>query len=156
MFYTQSAVRDLYPLILFKSLLKILIVWLTELHGKAGHFMVWANGKKKILGCETKVEKSVCLRRLAKFSLRSKRFQSSYWGKSCGKNKFKIEWGGGGKKRKRLPANPMILSVSPLLLPPHYYFLLSSQLSRRTRAETLATQTKIQDQEISSRNRVYN
>ena len=65
------------------------------------------------------------------------------------------EWGGGGKKRKRLPANPIILSIS-LLLPPHYYFLLSSQLSRRTRPETLATQTKIQHQEISSRNRVYN
>ena len=67
-----------------------------------------------------------------------------------------MEWGGGGKKRKRLPANPMILSISLLLLPPHYYFLLSSQISQRTRAETLATRTKIQDQEISPRNRVYN
>ena len=28
-----------------------------------------------------------------------------------------MEWGGGGKKRKRLPANAMILSISPLLLP---------------------------------------
>ena len=112
--------------------------------------------KKKILACETKVEKGVCLRRLPKCSLHSKRFQSSYCAKVVAKSNLKWSGEGRGKKRKRLPANPMILSISPLLLPPHYYFLLSSQLYRRTRAETLATQTKIQGQEISSRNRVYN
>ena len=37
---------------------------------------------------------------------------------------------------------PMILSISPLFLPPHYYLLLSSRLSQRTRAETLVTQAK--------------
>ena len=47
--------------------------------------MVWANGKKKILACETNVEKGVCLRRLEKFSLRSKRFQSSYCAKVVAK-----------------------------------------------------------------------
>ena len=38
--------------------------------------------------------------------------------------------------------HPSLLSVSfsPLPLPPHSSFLLSSQFSRRTRAETLATQ----------------
>ena len=40
----------------------------------------------------------------------------SYCAKTCSESKFKMEWGGGGKKRKRLPANAMILSISPLFL----------------------------------------
>ena len=69
-----------------------------KLHEKAGHFMVWANGKKKILACETKVEKGVCLRRLAKFSLYSKRFQSIYCAKFVAKANLK--WSGEGKGRR--------------------------------------------------------
>ena len=124
MFYTQSAVRDLYSPILFKSELEILIVWLNELHGKAGHFTVWANGKKqktKILACETKVEKGVCLRRLAKFSLRSKRFQSSYCAKVVAKANLK--WSGEGEGRRgnacrqtlwsfpSLPSSPLLITI---------------------------------------------
>ena len=48
--------------------------------------------KKKILACETKVEKGVCLRRLAKFSLHSKCFQSSYCAKVVAKANLK--WSG--------------------------------------------------------------
>ena len=54
--------------------------------------------KKKILACETKVEKGVCLRRLAKFSLYSKRFQSSYCAKFVAKANLK--WSGEGKGRR--------------------------------------------------------
>ena len=44
------------------------------------------------------------------FSLRSKRFQSSYCAKVRAEaTKKKVEEGGGGEKRKRLPANPTIL-----------------------------------------------
>ena len=57
-------------------------------------------------------------------SLRSNRFQSS----SCTKAGAKAR---GGEKRK--------VSFSPLHLPVHSSFLLSSQLSRRSPAETLAT-----------------
>ena len=56
-------------------------------------------------------------------SRRSKRFQSSYCAKAGAKAR-------GGEKRK--------VSFSPLHLPVHFSFLLSSQLSRRSRAETLA------------------
>ena len=42
-----------------------------------------------------------------------------------------MEWGGGGEKMKEE------VCFSPL---PHNFFSLSSQLSRRTRAETLAMQ----------------
>ena len=48
-----------------------------------------------------------------------------------GKRSFSKPWG--------LRAS---VSFSPLLLPRHSLFVLSSQLSRRTRAETLATQAK--------------
>ena len=65
-----------------------------KLHGKAGHFMVWA----KNLACETKVEKGVRLRRIAKFSLYSKRFQSSYCAKFVAKANLK--WSGEGKGRR--------------------------------------------------------
>ena len=57
-------------------------------------------------------------------SRRSKRFQSSYCAKAGAKAR-------GGEKRK--------VSFSPLHLPVHFSFLLSSQLSRRSPAETLAT-----------------
>ena len=57
-------------------------------------------------------------------SRRSKRFQSSY----CAKARAKAR---GGEKRK--------VSFSPLHLPVHSSFLLSSQRSRRSPAETLAT-----------------
>ena len=53
----------------------------------------------------------------------------------------KVEGGGGGEKRKRLP-----VSFVPLPLPLHSLFLLSSQLSRRTRTETLATEASPQVQ----------
>ena len=70
-----------------------------KLYGKAGHFMVWANGKKKKnLACETKVEKGVCLQRLAKFSLHNKRFQSSYCAKVVAKANLK--WSGEGEGRR--------------------------------------------------------
>ena len=62
-------------------------------------------------------------------SLRSKRFQSSYSAKVRAGTK-KMEGGGGGEKRGGfLPPPPLIP-----------FFLLSSQLSQRTRAETLAMQ----------------
>ena len=65
------------------------------------------------------------------YSLRSKRFQSSYCAKVRAEaKKKKVEGGGGGEKRFNLSPPP----------PPSFLFLLSSQLSRRTRAETLATQ----------------
>ena len=54
--------------------------------------------KKKILACETKVEKGVCLRRLAKFSLRSKRFQSNYCAKVVAK--ANLRWSGEGEGRR--------------------------------------------------------
>ena len=53
-------------------------------------------------------------------SLRSKRFQSSYCAKVGAEAKKKVEGGGGGEKRKPSP--------SPVI----HFFLLLSQLSRRT------------------------
>ena len=50
------------------------------------------------LACETKVEKGVCLRRLAKFSLHSKRFQSNYCAKVVAKANLK--WNGEGEGRR--------------------------------------------------------
>ena len=49
------------------------------------------------------------------FSLRSKRFQSSYCAKvrAGAKKKKKVEGGGGGEKRKRFPANLTILENAP-------------------------------------------
>ena len=44
-------------------------------------------------------------------SLRSKRFQSSYYVKVRAEAKKKVE--GGGEKRKRLPSNPTILENAP-------------------------------------------
>ena len=46
-------------------------------------------------------------------SLRSKRFQSSYSTKVRAWAKKKMEGGGGGVKRKLLPANPTILENAP-------------------------------------------
>ena len=46
-------------------------------------------------------------------SLRSKRFQSSYSAKVIAGAK-KMEGGGGGEKRERLPASPTILENAPL------------------------------------------
>ena len=63
-------------------------------------------------------------------SPRSKRFQSSYCVKVRAGAKKKVGRGRGGEKFPSLP--------SPFPVIP--FFLLSSQLSRRTRAETLATQ----------------
>ena len=54
--------------------------------------------KRKILACETKVENGVCLSRLAKFSLHSKRFQSSYCAKVVAKANLK--WSGERKGRR--------------------------------------------------------
>ena len=54
-----------------------------------------------------------------------------------------MEGGGGGEKRKEE------VSFSPLPLP-HNFFLLSSQLSLRTRAETLATQGSNAKRSIST------
>ena len=47
------------------------------------------------------------------FSLRNKRFQSSYCAKVRAEAKKKVEGGGGGEKRKCLPANPTILKNAP-------------------------------------------
>ena len=49
------------------------------------------------------------------YSLRSKRFQSSYFSKGTAEAKKKVEGGGGGggENRKRLPANPTILENAP-------------------------------------------
>ena len=46
-------------------------------------------------------------------SLRSKRFQSSYCAKVRAEAKKKVEGGGEGEKRKRLPVNPTILENAP-------------------------------------------
>ena len=54
--------------------------------------------KKKILAWETEVEKGVCLRRLAKFIVHSKRFQSSYCAKVVAKTNLK--WSGKGEERR--------------------------------------------------------
>ena len=75
--------------------------------------------KKKMLACETKVEKGVCLRRLAKFSLHSKRFQSSYCAKVVAKANLK--WNGEGEGRRGNPCPqtqwsfPSLPSSSPLI-----------------------------------------
>ena len=69
-------------------------------------------------------------------SLRSKRFQSSYCAKvrAGAKNKKVEEGRGRGEEEKKR----FLLSPPP---PPSFlFFLLSSRRSRRTRAETLATQ----------------
>ena len=48
------------------------------------------------------------------FSLRSKRFQSTYCTKvRAGAKKKKVEGGGEGEKRQRFPANPTILENAP-------------------------------------------
>ena len=54
--------------------------------------------QNKILACETKVEKGVCLRRVAKFSLRRQRFQLSYCAKVLAKANLK--WSGEGEGRR--------------------------------------------------------
>ena len=71
---------------------------------------------------------------LGYYSLRSKRFQSSYcaYVRARAIKRWKGEEGGGREKS-------FLLSCPP---PPSFLFLLSSQLSRRTRAETLATQAR--------------
>ena len=68
-------------------------------------------------------------------SLHSKRFQSSYCTKvKLEREQKKVEGGGGIGRRGNL------VSFVPLPLPRHSFLLLSSQLSRQTGAETLATQ----------------
>ena len=102
------------------------------------------------------------------YSLRSKRFQSSYCAKVRAEAKKKVEGGGGGEKRKRLPANPTILENAPwnftvrfickltarqnrnitnrlpldyLPLPRHSFFFCSCQsFLDEPREETLVTQ----------------
>ena len=54
--------------------------------------------KKIILAWETEVKKGVCLRRLAKFSVHSKHFQSSYCAKVVAKTNLK--WSGKGEGRR--------------------------------------------------------
>ena len=69
--------------------------------------MVRANGeKKKILAWETEVEKGVCLRRLAKFSVHSKRFQSSYCAKVVAKTNLKWSGKGEGRRGNACPQTP--------------------------------------------------
>ena len=65
--------------------------------------------KKKILACETKVEKGVFLRRLAKFSLHSKRFQSSYCAKVVAKANLKWSGEGEGRRGNACPRTPSLL-----------------------------------------------
>ena len=72
-----------------------------------------------------------------KSSLRSKRFQSSYCAKVRAEAIKK-----GGRGRGRGEEERFLLSPPP---PPSFLFLLSSQLSRRTYAETLATQARKKD-----------
>ena len=62
--------------------------------------------KKKILACETKVEKGVCLQRLAKFSLHNKRFQSSYCAKVVAKANLKWRGNGEGRRGNACPRTP--------------------------------------------------
>ena len=66
-------------------------------------------------------------------SLRNKRFQSSYSAK-VGAEAIKNGRGGGREKRK-----PSLPSPSPVI---SFFFLFLSQRSRRTRAESLATQAR--------------
>ena len=74
-------------------------------------------------------------------SLRSKRFQS----------RSKKKKGGRGRGRgEEVPSFP---SPSPVL---SFFFLLSSQLSRRTREETLATQAKYIDLVRAKSEALYN
>ena len=69
--------------------------------------MVWANfEKKKILAWETEVEKGVCLRRLAKFIVHSKRFQSSYCAKVVAKTNLKWSGKGEGRRGNACPQTP--------------------------------------------------
>ena len=70
-------------------------------------------------------------------SLRSKRFQSSY----CAKVRARAKKGGRGRGRGEEETLACFLRSPPP--PPSFLFLLSSQLSRQTRAETLATQASI-------------
>ena len=70
-------------------------------------------------------------------SLRSKRFQSSY----CAKVRARAKKGGRGRGRGEEETLARFLRSPPP--PPSFLFLLSSQLSRQTRAETLATQASI-------------
>ena len=69
--------------------------------------MVWANfEKKKILAWETEVEKGVCLRRLAKFIVHSKRFQSSYCAKVVAETNLKWSGKGEGRRGNACPQTP--------------------------------------------------
>ena len=69
--------------------------------------MVWANfEKKKILAWETEVGKGVCLRRLAKFIVHSKRFQSSYCAKVVAKTNWKWSGKGEGRRGNACPQTP--------------------------------------------------
>ena len=72
-------------------------------------------------------------------SLRSKRFQSSYWAKV----RARAKKGGRGRGRGEEETLARVLRSPPPPPPPSFLFLLSSQLSRQTRAETLATQASI-------------
>ena len=63
-------------------------------------------------------------------SLRSKRFQSSYWTKVRAEAKKKVEGGGGKEKRKRLPANPTILENAPLYFTVWFICKLTARQNR--------------------------
>ena len=82
--------------------------------------MVWANGlKKKNSSLRNKVEKGVCLRRLAKFSVHSKRFQSNCCAKVAAKVNLKWSGEGEGRRGNACPQTPWSfpsLSSSSLLI----------------------------------------
>ena len=95
--------------------------------------MVKKKKKKKILACEIKVEKGVCLRRVAKFILRRQRFQLSYCAKVLAKANLK--WSGEGKGR-RGDACPQTPSSFPSL--PSSSLLVTIFCSRPTFLDELA------------------
>ena len=87
---TTARLASLADIFLFHPILRLFPLRTAE---PGSRLMLVSN-----LACETKVEKGVCLRRLAKFSLHSKRFQSSYCAKVLAKANLK--WNGEGEGRR--------------------------------------------------------
>ena len=63
-------------------------------------------------------------------SVRSKRFQSSYCAKVKSGSKKEVEGGGGGDKRKCLPANPTILENAPWYFTVRFICKLTARQNR--------------------------